>query len=1082
VKKIFLLLSFVVCLIVLSLFSNGVPKLGADDRYPLHPIFRLFSYSDVWSHYVKMLGGTAPLRIATLFPSVTILSFLELIGTSILDRQKIEYILLYLTGSLGTCFLVYTLTRKKWASFFSGLLYVFNPYFLFSILVSREQTYLWATYPLLTAVFIRGIQTKKSSYALLFGLVFLWGASGALNFPILALVFMTCFLFSLYFLFISNDRISLAYLYKFSILCLVVYFLFNAWWIFPFLPYFSRVNEEFANTFVPLVYVKEDSELTSFLAVSRLFRSVDSPRFSGSFFFNSFNVFNNMASFVLPLLIMGVSLIAKENRKLIRFLSLFVLLFLFLSKGSHEPFGKIYEWLIVNIPFFSIFRHPLNKFGMPLSLGYAILFGIGLDQFLRWFKTSSNFFSLLILSFLASPLVFFYQKTGNRTSELFYGNFLIWLYIFIFGIEFGKWLKKSSKYSISKLLFIIFFVVFTGWLAYSRSFFLGRSVFSVTSIVIIFALGIITRQVINFLFKDNTFKFQSLMFLVAFFPLVFVNLTPYVNRVFLLTGPLDAIPDYYYEAEDWLAKQKENFRLFSLPSNAQIVALKWPGKGGGFRGYDFAVDLFKRPVVDFLAGELSDEPIRFQSLKPLRQKQLRLVYPETGFDYQVADILRLMNIKYLLLHKDNNWELFGTSTPDETKDKILQQKGLSLAKTFGELEFYEVKSFLPHVYFADRAIIVSGHLESVFSNLANTGFLEDKPVLFITDQMPSGQISRVIDLVPEVILNNSSAGDLAIDLLRSSYSYRMAKNNYIRPKGNQAYEIWMRSLNLQLTGNAAFSKLTGGKKVDEYFIDEYFVKNQPDSILSERWTKIKDVTFEPNQNISFTSLDYGLDRRFGEMVIVPKSERVKKTDFIIEKIQNQTLSPSMVFSRMRLEGEKGWNYEPVLERKFTIHDEKDFFVTEDNIKFLTINGKYVNGKIKLREGNYILKAFLYDSKKSAFVTLSPFAEFSPNEVPGISFLYRRPSFYSGEIEGPGHWLVFSEAYNDKWDFVVKNKQIKDHFLVNGYANAWYISETEAAPFKIVFSPQKYFYFGLIVSSLSIILLISVVILRRKARK
>lgn len=1074
-KKQYLLLTIIVCLIVLSLFSAGVPKLGADDRYPLHPIFRLFSYSDVWSHYVKMLGGTAPLRIATLFPSVTILSFLELIGFSILDRQKIEYCLLYLTGSLGTCFLVYTLTRKKWASFFSGLLYVFNPNFIFSILVSREQTYLWAAYPLLTAVFIRGIQTKKLSYALLFGLVSLWGASGALNFPILALVFITCFLFSFYYLFISSDKVEPIYLLKFGLLCLVVYFLFNAWWIFPFLPYFARVNEEFAGSFVPLVYVKDASELTSFLAVSRLFRNiVDWPYYTGSLYLNSLFIFNNLVSFFLPFCVMTTFLFVKDNRKQVRFLGVFTILFLFLAKGLHEPFGKVYEWLIMNIPYFSIFRHPINKFGMPLSLGYAILFGIGVNQFLSWVKNKSNFFSLLGLVFLASPLVLFFQITGQRKDEPFYGDFLVWFFLFFLGLEFGGWLTKSLKSRKSFCLFCLFGTAFIVWIVFLKGLVVNQSSISNLQIILLFLTGVLFRQFLNLFWEKYQLRFQGVLCLTAIFPIVFANLNPYLNKTFHLTGPYDAIPKYYYEAEDWLAKQKESFRLFSLPSNAQIVALKWPGKGGGFRGYDFAVDLFKRPVVDFLAGDSSDEPIRFQSLKPLGQKQLRLVYPETGFDYQVANILRLMNVKYVLLHKDCNWEMFGMSTPDETRKKILEQEGLSLAKTFGELEFYEVKPFLSQFYFADRAYIVSGHLLSAFSNLAKTSLLEAKPALFIIDQMPSAQISRVLELVPEVILNNSQVEDLAIDLLRSDYSYRLSKNNYIKPAIKQEYEFWMRSLNIQLTGRAAFSELINGKKVDEYFAD-----SEPGLILSQRWLKIKETSLDANQRISFTSFDEGLNRRFGEIIIVPKNERIEKTKKVIDKVRNQSLSPIMVFSRMRLEGEKGWDYEPVMERKFTVYNAKDFLVKTDNVGFLAIDGRSVTREVRLGEGKHTLKASFLDGKKSAFISLSSLVGVPLKETPEINFSYRRPSLYTGEIEKPGSWLVFSESYNDKWDLFIKNKVEKDHFLVNGYANAWYLPSPGVGPFKTIFSPQRNFYLGLVISSLSVVLVTLLFIKRFK---
>lgn len=81
--------------------------------------------------------------------------------------------------------------------------------------------------------------------------------------------------------------------------------------------------------------------------------------------------------FVIPL-ISFLPLVFAKVRKVSLFWAFYVLVFIFLVKGVHEPLGAVNVWIFEHVPFFSAFREP-QKFFSALLLGYSVLFGGGMS-------------------------------------------------------------------------------------------------------------------------------------------------------------------------------------------------------------------------------------------------------------------------------------------------------------------------------------------------------------------------------------------------------------------------------------------------------------------------------------------------------------------------------------------------------------------------------------------------------------------------------------------------------------------------------------------------------------------------------
>ena len=146
----------------------------------------------------------------------------------------------------------------------------------------------------------------------------------------------------------------------------------------------------------------------------------------------------------------------------------------------------------------------------------------------------------------------------------------------------------------------------------------------------------------------------------------------------------------------------------------------------------------------------------------------------------------------------------------------------------------------------------------------------------------------------------------------------------------------------------------------------------------------------------------------------------------------------------------------------------------------------------LKEGFSILQTNLpVEVIKKEFLT-SPFWLVEDKEVknsinpPAISFTKVNPSKYEIQIKEQGvspYLLVFSEAYHPEWKIYYKNKEINaDHFIVNGYANGWYIGKEAVLSgngnysLELIYRPQKFANAGMAISAVTIFILVTIVLI------
>lgn len=160
-----------------------------------------------------------------------------------------------------------------------------------------------------------------------------------------------------------------------------------------------------------------------------------------------------ISSLVTVVLVWFAAIIGWRKKEIIIF-SVVALIAIFLSTGSNPPFGDLYKWLFLNVPFFQAFRDP-DKFTILSCFAYAFLIG----ETAEWIKGSLNRFSneighlrfrlisrhssLIVTTALCCVLVF-------NAQPFFSGDFSGFLHVTDFPKEYSQvydWLNNQGENS-----------------------------------------------------------------------------------------------------------------------------------------------------------------------------------------------------------------------------------------------------------------------------------------------------------------------------------------------------------------------------------------------------------------------------------------------------------------------------------------------------------------------------------------------------------------------------------------------------------------------------------------------------------
>ena len=394
---------FLLSLIPQFWFPGKSILLGYDNVYPLNPVAflqdRLYSWTSTQGFEVDQsaIQGSLVIHFIDALPL--------LLGFSPQVSQRIVTSLWFFLLLLSPYLFIRTLEKNGFITnvyirYYFPVLYAINFYVLqawwifertkFSLIVATPLI-LALMVPLLKGkvTFLRALKASLLSGAVL--TVFNGGGWAGISLFGGLLVSLGS-LFAVFAFFFLKDRRYKELLHVFaSVLMTALFFLmFNAYFLLPFL---STTFLEYTSLLTRsggiggvVGWTRYISEHTGFMNLLRLqgipdWYNTQHHPYSSLYLQNPFVI---LVSFLFPLLLLLGIRVIRKNGIMIIFFFLLLLLSLFFTAGIHAPFGGLFEFLLLHVPGFVIFRSSFFKFGYSFWLASGFLIAIGLAAITLW--------------------------------------------------------------------------------------------------------------------------------------------------------------------------------------------------------------------------------------------------------------------------------------------------------------------------------------------------------------------------------------------------------------------------------------------------------------------------------------------------------------------------------------------------------------------------------------------------------------------------------------------------------------------------------------------------------------------------
>lgn len=419
--------------------------LGHDMSFPLFPqdffLDRLF----IWTDRMSGFGVNRADQLSGIFIH-GLEAFFSFMGLSLVHTQQITFIFWFLLPGVTMYILLRSIyTRKEdFTIRLSGsLFYMMNHYLLQAwTIAERTKFSVMSALPLVVLVLFNVFYRKKSSLkqAILLSMI-LFFLNGGAGIPLWGSVFIVLFAFLIALVLSPTEKFFSKLKRLIVFLSLLGFFVvaLNFYWLYPYIKSFTinYGNIQSVDTLDRVVIWS--GEISKFASFSNLFRMQGLPDWYGrldhpfaSIFLN--NPFFIFLSFIFPILGFIGAVFSKGDGKTQKSLKLFLIIVLLVSipfaAGSHPPFGSIYDFLLKNLPGFSMFRTPIYKFGIGLWFAYSFLIALGMKNIVSFISKRFNYF-----------------KDETRTGVGLLSLFTIFLVIYNFPFFNGSFFNWSQDYS-----------------------------------------------------------------------------------------------------------------------------------------------------------------------------------------------------------------------------------------------------------------------------------------------------------------------------------------------------------------------------------------------------------------------------------------------------------------------------------------------------------------------------------------------------------------------------------------------------------------------------------------------------------
>lgn len=338
---------------------------------------------DAWAQYA--LGYPTNISIAAK-PTYLFLAFLQNKGIPGFILQSSFFWLILVISGISIYYIAKNLYPTVSSKFLllAPLFYWFNPFSMVNVWNRFLNNFFifYAVLPFLLLLFIKGLQTKRYSYAILIAIVSALFAYAFTSIAFVLLFWLVIFYTALFY-FIFAEKREKKFVVVFFILTLFFFSLINFWWISQV---FSYINTGSFDSVVSSSF-KPDSNYNTFNTLSeRLGKLTFLFRLKHSSFFENTEVMKWAAFYQIPIvallefIIIGIIfipvLLKRKNANVLYLTGVFIFA-IFIAKGNSPPLGEIFNEAFLRISFLQLFRNPFEKIGFILPIAAAPLFSFG---------------------------------------------------------------------------------------------------------------------------------------------------------------------------------------------------------------------------------------------------------------------------------------------------------------------------------------------------------------------------------------------------------------------------------------------------------------------------------------------------------------------------------------------------------------------------------------------------------------------------------------------------------------------------------------------------------------------------------
>jgi hypothetical protein len=365
--------AIIITLALLPYYSGGTLLFGGEGNVFLNYTEHLHTHQYQWfSQYGFGYQSMAPGANGA---NVLLLMLVENLTGSIAITSFTLFFSIYFLPFLGMYLLSLEVGAKPLQAFLCASFYLLNPFYMCWLTnLNQFNIVAGAVLPFNFWV-IHKYYDDNLKLFLYFGVISTLFASGYTNPPLHAIVQIAT-LVSVYIVsYHKNDRFLLIKFLKKYALTLISFILFNSWWLISLLNSVAAAMQiysvSFAEDWLAATVSGAGSPLAKGLALAHIVPPIGSD-FYGDFYGSGVSI---IVSLIPIVMVMWLIFFTRSNH-LIRLnlhILCLVLATLFLIKGSAPPFGIVYQLMFKYVPFFNIFKSPVEKFGLLLVFLFSIL-------------------------------------------------------------------------------------------------------------------------------------------------------------------------------------------------------------------------------------------------------------------------------------------------------------------------------------------------------------------------------------------------------------------------------------------------------------------------------------------------------------------------------------------------------------------------------------------------------------------------------------------------------------------------------------------------------------------------------------